>query len=605
MTVTLELESQSIDITDYLEDESDMEIGQELEAKMFQRTVDDVQLHCSNLWEEFSQWLSTPGARNRVVIREDGRVLFRGEVESPVNFDAREEWVSLDCFSLTKRFWDICKQTRISKATPIGKEDDLWTTVEEVIKREVTFDRFDNLFVGYQINALYATRRIRFWGYTADESIGNNGRYKDLDPRLTLDELLKAMTIYYNADIFIDPETQVLVMQPRDEVLNDLNHQLDDIIEEEDEFTIQLYDEKIDYLGLTLNFAKPTKPTVNYAEPAGNGLDPGYYIWAVTYVFQSVSFNPESALGDESDSHKLYKTGLPASSAQRWKVSLSIPLGPPGCIGRRIYRTKNVGAGSFYRVGQIDDNSTIEFFDSIWDNDLQVAAPDTAITGMIWLRFDEEKGSWDDTIIGDETGLNAPFGEIFDVTPHLRFLAKPFGYGYEISKIYNSGEGGIAIETKNETGFDIWTYVRFSNTNCVPPLKGEYKVAAVASNTRLFAILHAPLTSPGVGGTVIRLSDENKPLKEELLGIASESLLDVFAFFGNEKDQLDKIQEQWRKLFVSRKRVRMTAKGLNFRVGDSASLNRRINGLTVGKCVIKRAKNNLTKERTTLELLTL
>jgi hypothetical protein len=599
MTVTLELESQNIDITDYLDDESDMEIGQELEAKMFQRTVDDVQLHCSNLWEEFSQWLSTPGARNRVVIREDGRVLFRGEVESPVNFDAREEWVSLDCFSLTKRFWDICKQTRISKATPIGKEDDLWTTVEEVIKREVTFDRFDNLFVGYQINALYATRRIRFWGYTADESIGNNGRYKDLDPRLTLDELLKAMTVYYNADIFIDPETQVLVMQPRDEVLNDLNHQLDDIIEEDDEETIHLYDEKIDYLGLSLNFAKPTAPAVRKTEgvQAGKGLQPGRYKWAATFIYRSGGLEVESMLGDESDPLDLL--ALPSGGA--YNVSVDVPFGPGGCVARKLYRTKNGGVGNLYLVGRIDNNSDVSFNDTVPIEQLQVPAPKRSQGGTIWLRFDEETGLWDDPIIGDEDGLNMPFGEIFDVTPRLHFLAKPFGYGIEIAAIYPYA-GKTRIRTKGENGFSRGLGVKINDTNCVPPLEGFYIISEVFDDNQTFSIDGPLVTASGVGGTAVRWYDQDK---DELLDVGTESLFDVFAFFGNEKDQLDKIQEQWRKLFVSRKRVRMTAKGLNFRVGDSASLNRRINGLTVGKCVIKRAKNNLTKERTTLELLTL
>ena len=609
MNVTLELENASHDITEYLDDDQNIELGQEHELKAFQRTVDDIRLRCSNQDGEFTTWLGSPSdVKPRIVVKDEGRTLFRGEVQQPISFDVRDEWISFDCFSMTKAFWDLCRQLKVTKATPVGHENDLWTTVQAVIEREVTVERFGHLLAGYQIASIYSARPVRFWGYTADQGIGNNGRYKDLDPRTTLDELLKAMMLYYNADIFIDPETQLLVMQKRDEVQNDVDHQLDDVIEEDEEFKVDVYDEKVDYIALTLNLGKPTAPVPRRTENAetGGGLDPGRYKWLMTFLYRSGGMVIESQIGDETDplDFPVQRTG------GRYKVFLDIPTGPTGCVTRRIYRTKNGGIGSFYLAGIVENNSDVVYVDVTANVDLQIPAPDPAdgVGGTIWLRYDEQAGSWDNVIVGDASGLNAPQGEIHDVTPKLRFLAKPFGYGLEIAAIY-SASGSTFVRTKGEHGFSESDWITISGTNSVPSIDGFHTVGEVQDDKLTFKIYDAftPLvTTPGTGGTVIRYSDMSRSLSLDLTTeTMSETLLDVFAFFGNEKDRLEELQSQWLNLFRSRLLVKCTAKGLAYRLGDSASLHRMYNDLTIGKCVIKRAKNNLTTERTQLELLTL
>ena len=606
-------DGRSIDITEYLDDEADIELSQELERRAFQRTVDDVTLKCSNLGEEFSEWLSPasatsrmPGNGSKIIIKDGDRILFRGEIERPIHFDINSEWVTLDCFSMTKQLFDLAKSTRVSKSVPTGHEDDLFTTVQDLIQREVSMERFGHLINGYQIsddpiNGKFASRQIRFWGYTADPSIGNNGRYKDLDPTTTVDELLKAMTVYYNADIFIDPETELLVMQKRNGVLNDLNHQLDDQVEEDDEFGIQVYDEgQVDYLALAFDLATPSAPVPTKTQPpsAGRGLDMGRYKWVCTYVYRNGIIDLESNLSAESDQ-------LAQNSGGKLSVYVTVPLGPPDCTGRNIYRTKNGGIGRFYLAGTIGNNSDTFFVDETPNADLQVPARDTNTSGMVWLRYDEEAGIWDDLIIGDALGLNVPIGDIFDLTPHLRFLAKPFGYGQEIAAIY-SYDGSVRVRTKNEHGYEYGVNIKLNYTNCVPSMDGNNAVAEVYDDKVTFKLWSKNGASgaivPGTGGTVIRWFEiEETPPTD----IASEALLDVFAFFGNEKDRLSDLQEQWKDLFLTKKRVAASVQGIGYRVGDSASFTRTYNGHTIGRCVIKNAKNNLTKERTKLELLTI
>jgi hypothetical protein len=243
------------------------------------------------------------------------------------------------------------------------------------------------------------------------------------------------------------------------------------------------------------------------------------------------------------------------------------------------------------------------FWDETPNEELQEPANLTKTNGTIWLRYDEVAGIWEDVIIGEASGLNVPIGDIFNLTPHLRFLAKPFGYGIEIAMI-NSDAAGITVRTKGENGFEYGLNIKLSGTTCVPSMDGDNAVSDVYDETtfKLFD-KHgiSQLTSPGFGGTVVRSYDTKRPPPTDT---ASETLLDVFAFFGNEKDRLSDLREQWRDLFLTKKRVVASVKGIGYRVGDSANLSQVYNGHTIGRCVIKKATNNLTKERTKLELLT-
>lgn len=617
MNVTLQLEDQSVDITPYLDDESDIELAQEHELKAFQRTVDDVRLKCSNLHGEFTTWLGSPSSvKPRIVVMDEGRTLFRGQIQQPFDFDVRSdgEWLSFDCFSMTKAFWDLCKQLKVTKATPVGKENDLWTTAQEVIEREITMERFGHLLSGYQIADIYSSRRIRFWGYTADQTIGNHGRYTDLDPRTTLDELLKAMMLYYNADIFIDPETQLLVMQKRDEILNNENHDLNELLDEDDEMTVQVYDEKVDYIALALNATKPTAPTFSMKllrdSSQSKGLAKGRYRWAVTFVYRLGSNISESDLGDETESHELSggnPNPNPGAPTQNIKYVygarlIDIKSGPGACVARRIYRTRNGGDGTFFLSGVLDNNNDVQYDDITPDSELGAAAPEMHHTGTIWMSYDETTGQWNDNIYGDASGLNTPPGDIHDVSPKLRFGAVPEPYGIEIAAIY-AYNNRTRVRTKVEHNLEAGAIIFFHHINSVGLLENTaYRISMVFDDRLTFEIADIyGVAQPGTAGTIIRLEDVGKEGSGELV----EDLLYTFAFFGNEIDSLDVLRDQWINLFRSRKRVKVTAKGLSYRIGDSCSITRDLNGHIVGKCVVKKAKNKLMKERTQFELLTL
>jgi hypothetical protein len=113
----------------------------------------------------------------------------------------------------------------------------------------------------------------------------------------------------------------------------------------------------------------------------------------------------------------------------------NLPMGPPGTVARRIYRTKNMGSlrgdlvnDVFFFVDQIDDNVTRNYYDVKPDQLLVVEAPDSASSVVISnsLRYG---ASWDGRmwlaggqgtetkIIYSERGLPEQFGAFntFDV----------------------------------------------------------------------------------------------------------------------------------------------------------------------------------------------
>lgn len=60
---------------------------------------------------------------------------------------------------------------------------------------------------------------------------------------------------------------------------------------------------------------------------------------------------------------------------------MTIQTGPPGTVARRIYRTK-VGGSVYYLCGEVPDNSTTTFRDTVPDWDLTAAAPTANLNGQ-------------------------------------------------------------------------------------------------------------------------------------------------------------------------------------------------------------------------------
>jgi len=533
------------DITEKLDADSDLILTQELERDAFERVVDDVRLKATNLDGFFGTlFLSTLGTTRWIVtISEDARVLFKGEIDNTsIDFGLVQEWVEFDVFSFTKVFWDRAKTTKLldPRGGTFIELSTEYTTVEDVLRRELgrgtTLARgqvWEDLFTEFDVDSTYKDRRIRGWTNSRDTEVTNFGRYRELNPNTKVEELLQAMSIYYNAEFFIDPETEKFTMRKRGSVLNDLKTDVDDIVLDDAPISVRwLDDRKYDYIHLALRITQTENveiDSISLFQPTtgtGTGLKKGGdYSYRVTTIIN----NEELSAGEPVFIGLPLAATAPASFV--WQVKLKIPVFAFEAASRRLYRTDSSGEEPYYLLKEFKENETTEFTDQLGDAFL-ILLPvlgDVVLEAVVgvWLRYDESAGTWDSLIVEKEGVENTPVGEIFDVTPELRFMEPTEKFAALV-----------------ERGF--------------------------------------------------RLSDQ-------------------FFFFGaensNDDNALQVYREQWIDVFRTKRKIVTSVKGLKFRIGDSMVSKNGLfpNDLTLNdkRMLIKRSSNNLTQERTTLELLTI
>lgn len=112
-----------------------------------------------------------------------------------------------------------------------------------------------------------------------------------------------------------------------------------------------------------------TAPTVTMA--AGGSVDAGTHTWAITNVHFINPNNDESLLGPASSIQTV------VGGTQTANLT-NIPLGPTGTAARQVYRTK-AGGSTYFLVGQINDNTTTIFTDTLADSALGTEVPPAEI----------------------------------------------------------------------------------------------------------------------------------------------------------------------------------------------------------------------------------
>ncbi len=437
-----------LDVTDRLLDPhgtegitgTETELTQELERDSFERVVEDVELQLSNIDGVIGDlFLSKPNSTiwECIVQGDEGRKLFRGRLEQPINFDVRSQIVTARILSINKAFWNMANLSYLlHRYNPVT---DIYTTVRWILENEVQASILVFMNVGLEIHSSFENRPIRAWGDSTDPNIGNVGKYADLASDTTVKELLVAMATYYNAEFFIDPETNKFTMYPRGVILNDTNVNLDEIMLD-DQVEFDSSDEKkFDYVHLQVGIPKPFAPTNLGPVAISSGGDTISQLLAEYHVTNVVDVGGVEVESEPSDaSNNVQIMFFDPAQVYRYGWSLFIPAGVDGTVARKLYRY--VGKRGTFFVARIEgnDKSVVNgagLAGTIYTDIVSIGAIDLSSSNKmnydkpsqdVYLGYDETNGKWTTVI-----GLNNPLTNgafIFEITPKLRF---------------NDGVGGI------------------------------------------------------------------------------------------------------------------------------------------------------------------
>ena len=533
MKITLQQRGESTiyDLTDYLLEEGLENIASEFERAAFERVYEDARISFSNIDGYFTDIFSGTPATARFVLTlwEGGRKLFLGELDNDsVPFNISKEQITLVAFSFNKIFWDECKKRKLRRSYSSEFENNTFVTVLDVLTKDI-LNEFTSLNIqNLDLRNGFGERRIR--SITHDATEGDEGRYSELDPDTTVEDLLKAMEIFYNAEFYIDYESMALVMDVRNEIISDTQTSIDDTIHE-DSIEVWLSDEeKYDYLYGMIGVPKPKTPEFQNFINLGYSLStaPNFLSGSLTVPFQYRITNvylDSRGIEVESPTSEVLEVNIPGSfqvgeTAYSYNPSIKFLAESSNVIKRNVYRTVitidyPVSYGILYKVFEISGYAQTTFTDNVGgtvNEDLQLIPQSPAEAG--WVSYDETTGQWGEVIYDNQDGINRPDGKIFEAIPSLRFVE------------------GVS---RNPIG---------------------------------------------------------------------PSLYQIYCFFGKD-NPFEAIVNSWKRLLISRRRLKCRVEGIDFRIGDSVMVSKipDLAALTNGKFYAKRAGINLIEEQTDLELV--
>ena len=408
-------EGNEYDVTPYLDNDADIELTQEDERDAFERVVGDIHIKASNQSGIFHRTIfgnSTPVNKwETKVIDESTRKLFLGRVDpTAVIIDAKTEWMELDAFAATGLFWEECDQATM------GKFASMWTANDYIRLADLLASLFYVVGLTYRgINiGIFADRRIRC--ASDNSTIGNIGRLKEINPDMTVKQFLEVCAIYYNAEFYVDPESELVTMIPRNVLSGPVIKSIDDVLEDDTEMAVEWADsQKADYI-YTFMANAPLRPPLFGQAFGGGGMKRGTYGVLMTGVFDGA----EALLSWPAT---YFDLGDPPEHTD-WQVTYGVQTTEyPTIQQRNIYRYNyNDAQLGWRRVGYVLGNSYAVFTDGFEPNEFaQFPQLSPGISNIIsaWLGYNETSGLWLDPIF--DIGTNKPAGKIVDVRPQIQF----------------------------------------------------------------------------------------------------------------------------------------------------------------------------------------
>jgi hypothetical protein len=441
----------------YLDDRSRVVIRELLEEKAFERKHGDVHLRFSNMDGTFTNIFAQATATTRWEVRIymvdpvtlEWVIAFRGEVKPQhITFKLDTLWCEFDAFSKTKKFWERAADIR---RIFDPRQQAIWAQVEGpdgYITLQNVFSIFDaalnlslanTIYSGYDLT-IFGSRKIRGIrpGPLCSPPIGNEGRIMEIDPSMTLAELLQAFQQKYNAEFYVDHQSGQLVMRRRNVPVASSALNIDSVLMDDQEPEIFWLDEnKVDYIYtysyIFITLTEQSRQAVWIEPPLRqyNQIDEGTHSWIC------VGFNSSNVAVVAS---QLLTISLPnpGQGSSGWWVTLSIPSFPADTTIRRLYR-RSGGLATPRLVTTIQHNNATTYQDRTGIGLLYAAqeAPNVRNTYNVYRRFDESTWRWQEDII--DNGIR-PNGVIFELRPRLRFT-----------------EIGLP-QLKQEDPYDVWAF---------------------------------------------------------------------------------------------------------------------------------------------------
>lgn len=550
-----------LDCTPYLFADS-LRLSRERERDRFEFVVDSLSVRLSNLDDTVRQFFQ--GIRQSAnlhcslyMIDEDGvlRAEFTGKIEpKDVGYDMYNEVVSFDAMSMQRRFFDKAGATPVPPkdraALPASPAQTTTTTLgnlmrlqmrlrgffgERIINR-VDLGSFDSQIVQYNSNQTTAT-------------------FMNIDDSMTWYDFCQQLSMYYNAEWYIEPKTGTLQLLSRNQPIGDAE-KIAHLVKQQSPPEIRFVDQdQIDYLLTYLLADTPAPELISYElfDVSHLSITERLYAYAppgpssyvmVYYVEDEPRFK----------SKQLDVPGYADSNYQRQVNRLKIP----------VSKITNVTKRRLFRWSGGDANSNAnwrEVASSLWRNDntnevtyddhypivawsASDALPDVTQTGTdAYMRYDENEGKWVEPIYGVGDVYEMPEGVILDVRPKIQFRdpSQPA-----------SQANAVASRVREATSIkDIWRALQATMT---PPTK----------------------------------MIESK---------------EVFEFFNSELSK-ELFYPRFKEMFLTKRAITLTVRGVDYPIGLPVTISKW--GLDqYGEWVIKRAEIDYMKQETKLTLFTL
>lgn len=410
-----------LDVTRFLDETQKQIATQEIEFNAFQRTMPDVMASLSDLDGTLTTFFSGLRAQDLIqceLYDDAGRRRFWGYVDNrTVTFLLRDRYAKFTAYSGLKRFWEKAKATKLW--IPTSGTYGVPLTFTEFFRTQIDATDFSDgntLFLGFDLG-IFDTETLRGFDHASYK-----GSLQNLSRETTWFDMLTAMSIFHNAEFYIDPESRVLKMVRRTSVMNDRELDIDGRLCDDEEIEVSALDAKrVDYVQSFALFTLPAPSEAYKPNAVIGGIAPGMHYYIVFYDVNGIS----------SMKSAVFAYTLPATPdwATGWQVWITIPAHPSGVGARHVYRSSHDdGDGWMRKILTIEANDAADKvildmspWQVIANNEV---SPELDERVAAWFSFDELTGTWS-TIYDAPKGMNTPTGTIFNIIPTLHFM-NPF-----------------------------------------------------------------------------------------------------------------------------------------------------------------------------------